>query len=208
MTKILRVVRSMTDGSPRPALDAVSPASSGSAPVELVERIMDEFHRFIGELRCAGTERLVRAGVSMTHLYVMGLLAQHGDTPMSRVAELLDVSLSNATGIVDRMAERGFVERVRVADDRRVVLVRLTDRGRTVLDEAEVLRRDLIERLLSRLDAGQLERLSATLADVHGAVSGLIGEDPTLCGTIGTYHGPHLYAYRSNTPSTLAGRGS
>ena len=44
---------------------------------------------------------------------------------MSRLAELLDVSLSNATGIVDRMEERGLVERVRVPDDRRVVLVRI-----------------------------------------------------------------------------------
>lgn len=203
MTNILCIVRSMTDTSAKPAAD---PASPSVAPTELVERIMDEFHRFIGELRCAGTERLVRAGVSMTHLYVMGLLAQHGNAPMSRVAELLDVSLSNATGIVDRMEERGFVERVRVADDRRVVLVRLTDRGRTVLDEAEVLRRDLIERLLSRLDAVQLRRLSTTLADVHGAVGSLIAEDPTLCGTIGTSHEPHQDAHRSHPPSTLAGR--
>ena len=48
---------------------------------------------------------------------------------MSRLAELLDVSFSNATGIVDRMAERGLVERVRVPDDRRVVLVRIGRQG-------------------------------------------------------------------------------
>ena len=49
--------------------------------------------------------------------------------PMSRLAEMLDVSLSNATGLIDRMEERGFVERIRVPDDRRVVLVQ-RDRGR------------------------------------------------------------------------------
>ena len=48
---------------------------------------------------------------------------------MSRLAEMLDVSLSNATGLIDRMEERGFVERIRVPEDRRVVLVRIT-RGR------------------------------------------------------------------------------
>ena len=62
--------------------------------------------------------------MSMTHMHVMWLLQHHGDLSMSRLAELLDVSLSNATGIVDRMEERGLVERVRVPDDRRVVLVR------------------------------------------------------------------------------------
>ncbi len=40
---------------------------------------------------------------------------------MGRLAERLDVSLPNVTGIVDRMAERGFVERGRDAEDRRVV---------------------------------------------------------------------------------------
>jgi len=28
---------------------------------------------------------------------------------MSRLADLLDVSLSNATGIIDRMEEKGFI---------------------------------------------------------------------------------------------------
>ncbi|MBF6605279.1 MAG: MarR family transcriptional regulator [Chloroflexi bacterium] len=167
---------------------------------ELVDRIMDELHHFIGELRCAGTERLVRAGVSMSHLHVMGLLARDGDAPMSRVADLLDVSLSNATGMVDRMAERGFVERVRVADDRRVVLVRLTDRGRAVLDEAEVIRRDLVEHLLARLEPSQLERLALTLADVHAAVAGLVAEEgPGTCLQLDTRRGSHAHAHTTAT---------
>src|SRR5215207_9253424 len=88
-------------------------------------RIAAGVHDMIAGFRCAGTGRLVKAGVSMTHMHVMWLLQHHGDLPMSRMAELLDVSFSNATGIVDRMEERGLVERVRVPDDRRVVLVRI-----------------------------------------------------------------------------------
>ena len=74
------------------------PGQAGLPPEgrELVERIMDEFHVAMRELRCAGTERLVKAGVSMTHLHVMGLLSRHGETSMSRIADLLDVSMSNA----------------------------------------------------------------------------------------------------------------
>ena len=62
----------------------------------------------------------------MTHLHVMWRLEEPGELTMSRLAEFLDVSLSNATGLVDRIEERGLVERSRVPDDRRVVLVRLT----------------------------------------------------------------------------------
>jgi len=113
----------------------------------------------------------------MSHLHVMGILSRHGDTPMSRLADLLDVSMSNATGIVDRMEERGFVERVRVPDDRRVVLVRLTATGRATLDEADVVRRDLITRVLGRLDADQLGRLETSLTDVHGAVVAVLADE-------------------------------
>ena len=51
---------------------------------------------------------------------------------MSRLADMLDVSMSAATGLVDRIEERGYVERIRVPSDRRVVLARITA-GRTAV---------------------------------------------------------------------------
>jgi DNA-binding MarR family transcriptional regulator len=173
---------------------------------ELVERIMDEFHVAMRELRCAGTERLVKAGVSMTHLHVMGLLSRHGETSMSRIADLLDVSLSNATGLIDRMAERGLVERIRVPDDRRIVLVRLSDGGQAQLDELEILRRDLLQKILARLDPTQLKRLSKSLADVHEAITSLVETDgPEALGTAHD-HG-HLHTHAHGYPeATSVGR--
>ena len=108
----------------------------------------------IAGFRCAGTGRLVKAGVSMTHMHVMWLLQHHGELSMSRLAELLDVSFSNATGIIDRMEERGLVERVRVPDDRRVVLVRIAPRGIDALEETEALKQDRLQAILGHLDDG------------------------------------------------------
>ena len=68
-----------------------------------------------------GGDRMRQGRVSMTHLHILSMLDHHGELPMSRLADLLDVSLSNATGLIDRMEERGLVERVRDPDDRRVV---------------------------------------------------------------------------------------
>ena len=51
----------------------------------------------------------------MTQLHILYMLDRHGEMPMSRLAEVLDVSLSNATGLIDRIEERGFIERIRVA---------------------------------------------------------------------------------------------
>ena len=140
-------------------------------------RIASGIHDMIAAFRCAGTARLIKAGVSMTHMHVMWLLQHHGDLPMSRMAELLDVSFSNATGIVDRMEERGLVERVRVPDDRRVVLVRIAQKGMQALEETEAVKQDRLQAILSHLDQGQLTRVASALDDIRAAVATEFGPD-------------------------------
>lgn len=140
-------------------------------------RITTGIHDMIAGFRCAGTGRLVKAGVSMTHMHVLWLLVHHGDLPMSRLADLLDVSVSNATGIIDRMEERGLVERVRVPDDRRVVLVRIATGGLQALDEMEAVRQDRLQSILGHLDEAQLESVAAALDAIRAAVVAELGPD-------------------------------
>jgi len=147
---------------------------------ETAARIIADFRTLFREIRCVGSERLVRKGISMGHLHLMSMLDRHGEMAMSRLADLLDVSLSNATGLVDRMEERGLIERRRVADDRRVVLVQVTEVGRQAMAELELLRNDLLARILGRLDDRQLERLAVSLDDLRGAVAAAIRDDPEL----------------------------
>ena len=97
MIHLMRTINSDDAGSAQPATDT-----------HLVDSMVDQLHAMIGSLRCAGTGRMVKAGISMTHLHTLWVLEHHGDLPMSRLADLLDVSLSNATGLIDRMEERGL----------------------------------------------------------------------------------------------------
>jgi DNA-binding MarR family transcriptional regulator len=154
--------------------DAPIPSQPAESPSR---RIAAGIHDMIAGFRCAGTGRLVKAGVSMTHMHVMWLLEHHGDLPMSRVADLLDVSFSNATGIVDRMEERGLVERIRVPGDRRVVLVRIAARGLEALDEMEAVKHDRLQAILGHLDESQLVRVAAALDDLRGAIVAEFGAD-------------------------------
>jgi DNA-binding MarR family transcriptional regulator len=89
--------------------------------------------------------------VSKLNLHVLMLLSSRGPMPMSRLAALADVSLPSLTGIVDRMEERGLAERVRDERDRRVVVVQVTDRGRTSCEEFEAVPRETMRRILNEL---------------------------------------------------------
>jgi DNA-binding MarR family transcriptional regulator len=164
-----------------------SGTTAATAMDELTAQIVGDFHEIIGAFRCAGTGRLVKAGVSMTHMHVLWMLEHHGDLPMNRMAELLDISDSNATGIVDRMEERGLVERVRVPGDRRVVLVRISTGGAHALDEIEAVKQDRFQAILSHLDGEQLARCAQAFDDVRGAIAAELGPDH-LAGH--THHQP------------------
>jgi DNA-binding MarR family transcriptional regulator len=156
--------------------DGATLVAADSTP-QLIDSVVDELHAMIGSLRCAGTGRMVKAGISMTHLHILWVLEHHGDLPMSRLADLLDVSLSNATGLVDRMEERGLVERFRVPDDRRVVVVRASAEGARQRDEIEALKQDRMRSILGRLNTDQLARVLGALGDLRSAVIDEIGTD-------------------------------
>src|SRR4029078_3959677 len=84
-------------------------------------------------------------------------LSADGDLPMSQLAEALDVSQASATGIVDRMEQRGLVSRQRDEEDRRVTRVHLTDRGRQVIERLGAERRDRLSKLLDQLTDEELQ---------------------------------------------------
>lgn len=139
--------------------------------VEDVDAIVTEVAAWVGELRCASMGRLVQGHVSMSQMHVLWLLQHHGEMPMSKLADLLDVSLSNATGIIDRMAEHGLVERVRVPDDRRVVRVRPTEVGRQAISETETSKRDRMRAVIRRLPATERPIVLAALRSLRRALS-------------------------------------
>jgi DNA-binding MarR family transcriptional regulator len=163
-----------TPATPTTAPGVTVPTSSSDP---LVDSIVAELHGMIGSLRCAGTGRMVKAGISMTHLHILWVLEHHGELPMSRLAEVLDVSVSNATGLVDRMEERGLVERVRVPDDRRIVIVRASPDGARIRDEIEALKQDGMRSILGRLTPSQLDRLLGAIGDLRAAMADEIGPD-------------------------------
>src|ERR1700761_2250207 len=55
---------------------------------------------------------------------------------MNELARLLDLDKSSVTGLVDRAERRGLVARVPAPADGRAVLVRLTDKGRSLVSAA------------------------------------------------------------------------
>ncbi len=165
-------------------ISAVKPGPAQVAPPAVAEgddqaaAIIADFRATISQIKCASSERLLRLGVSMAQLHIMYTLQRAGEMTMSRLAEVLNVSLSNATGLIDRMEERGFIERYRVPTDRRIVLVRVTASGQAMLGEADALSDELLRSVLGRLPASQLRGVANAMSALREAVDSTIGPLP------------------------------
>lgn len=164
---------------------------------QLVEQILDELAPVLNRQKQALARHGCLRAVSTGNLHVLMVLDIGGQVPMSRLGELLDVSLSNLTGIVGRMEERGLVERIRDLSDRRVVLVRLTDAGRQTVQDIELMRRQHLALILRAMaPADQATCLRAFRALRKAA------ERLEATGALDTLHQEHIHPHRSVSTET------
>ena len=158
---------------------AVSPAPAQETESDaLVERILEQLQPLIARQRQAVARHGCLRAISSTHLHVLFLLEGKGPMPMSRLAELLDVSLPNVTGLVDRMVERGFVERGRDAGDRRVVTIRSAEAGREAVEEIDQIRRQTLGEVLAQMNPEQQLRALETFTELRAAAEAVAEAEP------------------------------
>ena len=83
----------------------------------------------------------------------------------TRLAKGLMLSSAGVTSRIDRLERRGYVRRLDDPDDRRGVIIELTDEGREVVDAA-VAATASDRQLLERLDPQEVEQLEGLLRKV------------------------------------------
>jgi DNA-binding MarR family transcriptional regulator len=114
------------------------------------------------ELRCflAFSEDVARAaGIEPQQhqlLLAIGGLPARRRPNIRTLAERLCVQHHTAVALVDKLVERGFVRRERSTEDKRQVLVRLTDTGADLLQELSRQHRRHLQRRFPRDGAGSV----------------------------------------------------
>jgi DNA-binding MarR family transcriptional regulator len=72
-------------------------------------------------------------GISEPQGLIIRALMEYGDMKVSDIAKRLDLSNSTVSGLVDRLVEKGVVDRKRSEEDRRVVMISLAKSHRQPL---------------------------------------------------------------------------
>ena len=123
-------------------------------------RLQDELvrHRVIWD-----AEPWLELNMSTPQLKALLLISEEAGIRMRELARRLGGSFSNATVLVDRLVERGLVERLADPQDRRVVLVRAADEGRQLIEQLVTSWRTLSSPLLETLAPEDLSKVREAL---------------------------------------------
>jgi DNA-binding MarR family transcriptional regulator len=124
------------------------------------------------------SSRLIKEEMSFTnsliHLSILQIqalifLAQNKNkkNSMSDIAGFFRIELPSATSLINKLCEQKLVERKNDPDDRRLVLIVLTDEGKTLLEQAMAQRRKKMEKVLSYLSVKEKSELLTILQTLY-----------------------------------------
>jgi len=118
--------------------------------------------------------------ITLPQLWTLEYLMESTVCTMCELAGRLHLQGSTTTGLVDRLARRGLVQRRRSSNDRRVVHVTLTAQGRRCMDAIRCQKQATLTRWFSRLTEAErmsflatIEKLVQGLADASGQANGV-----------------------------------
>jgi len=92
-------------------------------------------------IRGTQLEFFARHPVTQTQFFMLLAIDSYGECKMSALASNMKITMPTTTGVIDRLVRSGLVDRNTKADDRRQVLVRLTDKGEKLIDAFKAVMR-------------------------------------------------------------------
>jgi DNA-binding MarR family transcriptional regulator len=115
-------------------------------------------------------------GLTGPQLTVLKLLESLGDLSLSSLSERIRAQNSTVTGIIDRMEREGLVRRERSTADRRVVFIRLRDKGARLARQIAVEPMEIFRGALTSLSPGEVSDLLKILNKLEKKVRTLVGD--------------------------------
>jgi DNA-binding MarR family transcriptional regulator len=129
-------------------------------------------HRFLSGFFAIPARQPASGAITFAQMRVLWTLANNGRhaTP-GEIAERLGITCSTATGLVERLADGGYIRRSHSERDRRQVLLRLLPKGRRMMEGFRKLRRSRLRTLMTRLGPGDMGRMTEALETLNDILS-------------------------------------
>lgn len=116
-------------------------------------------------------EKAVREGehrdITMNDMHVMEAIGLEAAKNMTSVARALEVTTGTLTIAVNSLVKKGYVDRSRSEEDRRVVLISLSEKGRKAFLAHQKFHEDMIDAVVAELTEEEQRVLEKALIKLH-----------------------------------------
>ena len=126
--------------------------SSCTSPAPLMHSLKQFIHRVIE--RDLGSHQ-----ISMMHGQILRFVAEEKSITMKDLAKHLSITPPSATSITESLVKKGWMERVTDKQDRRVVRIRVTPKGRTMMRKVRKSLEQEWGKVLKTMSATQQKQL-------------------------------------------------
>lgn len=135
----------------------------------LSSEILLNFTNYIEEVKELLTMDLwenVFLNCSKNEVLIFWMLFKDREVNMSEIAEYVHVPLNTATGIVGRMEKNGLVERTRSKEDKRIVLITFSEKGRAQFQRLVDQLMNMGVKVLGELSPSELKLVEGLMTKV------------------------------------------
>lgn len=101
--------------------------------------------------------------LSITELHTLVAIGEGKSKTMTQVANSLKVKVSTLTAAVNKLVKKGYIERERSSEDRRIVKIHLTEEGVVAVEEHEKFHMDMIADAISQIPEEDVEKFTDSL---------------------------------------------
>lgn len=141
--------------------------------------MLDSFRSLVKALRIADRASVRAHGLGSAQIFVLHQLRDHSPLSINQLAALTSTDQSSVSVVVDKLARRGYLQRVRSQEDARRVEVTLTPKGRRLLRALPPAFQQVFRDALSGLSPARVRTLANTLSDLVAAI-GAHDEHPPM----------------------------
>jgi DNA-binding MarR family transcriptional regulator len=142
---------------------------------DLISEIIKLEHRANRLIRQHSLDAWMELNLTIPQLKSLFFIANYPSTNSSKLAAALGVTPSNVTGIVDRLVEQGLVSRQENPEDRRALVLKVTEKGEAILSDLRERRTSKMLGILGRMSMEELSYLARGLSSLVKAAE--IGEE-------------------------------
>jgi DNA-binding MarR family transcriptional regulator len=118
------------------------------------------------------SEFMAEYGVSQKQYNILRILRGAGSQgiPVMEIGRRMIEKSPDVSRIIDRLIDLGFVKRRRQRNDRRVVIVTITDKGLHLLSKMDIPVREEVVNALRHVPESDLKQLSSLLEQVRDSI--------------------------------------